>query len=195
MLHNLLAAYSYTYDTTTSASSGSILGGALFWIVLLGASLVAIVGMWKAFQKAGRPGWASIVPIYNEWVLFEIAGKPGWWALLSLVPFVNLIVFILLIIAYIEVSKRFGKSGAFSLLLIFFPFIGWPMLGFGDAKYMEEAEEGDAVAAPYPASFSPKPASSEPTETPAPDAAPDNTSDSNDSNESSTPTTPTNPGA
>ncbi len=191
MLHNLFAAYSYTYDTTTSASSGSALGGALFWLVLLGASLVAIVGMWKAFQKAGKPGWAAIVPVYNEWVLFEIAGKPGWWALLSLVPFVNIIVIVLLIIAYIEVSKRFGKSGAFALLLIFLPFIGWPLLGFGDAKYMGEAEEGDAAAAPYPASFSPKPADTEPSaETPAPDTTPDDTGSSNDSG---TPTTPSDP--
>ncbi len=197
MLHNLFAAYSYSYDTTTtSASSGSFVGGALFWLVILAVTILAVAGMWKVFQKAGRPGWAAIVPIYDTWVLFEIAGKPGWWALLSLIPFVNIVVVVLLIIAYIEISKQFGKSGAFALLLIFLPFIGWPMLGFGDAKYMGEADASDTPASGDTASFSPKPAATEPTvETPTPDTTPDNKSDSEGSNDSGTPTPPSNPSA
>lgn len=30
--------------------------------------ILAIVGMWKMFRKAGKPGWAAIVPFYQTWV-------------------------------------------------------------------------------------------------------------------------------
>ena len=40
-------------------------------------SIITIVGEWKTFTKAGKPGWAAIIPIYNMWVLYEIGGiKP-----------------------------------------------------------------------------------------------------------------------
>ncbi len=37
---------------------------------------LVIAGLWKAFTKAGKPGWAAIIPIYNTIVLPQIAGKP-----------------------------------------------------------------------------------------------------------------------
>lgn len=30
--------------------------------------ILAIVGMWKMFRKAGKPGWAAIIPFYQTWV-------------------------------------------------------------------------------------------------------------------------------
>ncbi len=101
----------------------------LIELVLL---VVVIIGMWKVFEKAGKPGWAAIVPIYNIIVLLEIAGKPIWWIILFLIPCVNLIMAIL---TYMAVAKNFGKSEAYGLGLAFLPFIFFPMLGFSDAKY------------------------------------------------------------
>jgi len=46
------------------------------WSVIV---LIEIIGLWKIFIKAGKPGWASIIPIYNIIVLLEIIGKPLWW--------------------------------------------------------------------------------------------------------------------
>jgi hypothetical protein len=90
-------------------------------------------GMWKTFQKAGKPGWACIVPIYNMIVLVEIAEKPMWWVAMMFVPFANVI---FMIMAYNEVAKKFGKEAGFTVGLIFLPFIFWPILGFGDSVYM-----------------------------------------------------------
>lgn len=101
----------------------------LIELVLL---LVMIIGMWKVFEKAGKPGWAAIIPIYNIIVLLEIAGKPIWWIILFLIPCVNLIIAIL---TYMAVAKNFGKSEAYGLGLAFLPFIFFPLLGFSDAKY------------------------------------------------------------
>lgn len=93
----------------------------------------AIAGMWKTFQKAGKPGWACIVPIYNMIVLVEIAEKPLWWVALFFIPIANII---FIIMTYNEIAKKFGKEAGFTVGLIFLPFVFWPILGFGDAVYM-----------------------------------------------------------
>jgi hypothetical protein len=103
--------------------------GILVW---LAAFVLAIAGMWKVYTKAGKPGWASIVPIYHVIVLLEIAGKPRWWTILIFVPFANLVV---LIIAWREVARRFGRSRGFGWGLALLSPIFAPILGFGDARY------------------------------------------------------------
>lgn len=37
-------------------------------------TVLAIIGMWKLFEKANEPGWAAIIPIYNMWIMAKIAG-------------------------------------------------------------------------------------------------------------------------
>ncbi len=93
---------------------------------------VVVVSAWKIFTKAGKPGWAALIPIYNVVKMLEIVGKPDWWVLLMFVPFVNCIISI--IIAY-HLALVFGKDTLFTLGLIFLPFIFYPILAFGDAKY------------------------------------------------------------
>ncbi|MCX7636900.1 MAG: DUF5684 domain-containing protein, partial [Cyclobacteriaceae bacterium] len=65
--------------------------------------------------------------------LLEIVGKPIWWIILLLIPFVNFFVGIYL--CHLT-SKAYGKDIVMTLLLIFLPFVGFPILGFGDAKYV-----------------------------------------------------------
>lgn len=128
-----LFAVDYTYTTVTGEETTASGGAAVFIIILYVAiAVLLLAAMWKVFKKAGKPGWAAIIPIYNTIVMLQIIGRPIWWFLLMLIPFVNLIV---LVIVYHEFSKSFGKGVGMTLLLIFLPFIGWPMLGFGDAKY------------------------------------------------------------
>lgn len=112
-------------------SQGSSMGP-IVGILYLAIVILYIASMWKVFTKAGQPGWASIIPIYNIVVLFQIAGKPLWWILLMLVPIANIIVMFLVLL---EVANRFGKGAGFGIGLIFFGFIFWPILGFGDAHY------------------------------------------------------------
>lgn len=105
----------------------------LFFFVFVIALVVLMIGsIWKVFTKAGKPGWACIVPIYNVIVLLEIAGKPLWWILLMIIPLVNIVIAILLAI---EVAKKFGQSAGFGLGLAFLPFIFYPVLGYGSARY------------------------------------------------------------
>ena len=95
--------------------------------------VLMIVSAWKINTKADKPGWACIVPIYGALVTLEIIGKPWWWILLIiLLPGINLI---WLIWMTNLLSKSFGKGTGFTLGLIFLPFIFYPILGLGEAKY------------------------------------------------------------
>lgn len=122
-----------TSPSTTNASDlfGALFGGACSVVYLLFLVLV-IIGLWKLFEKAGKPGWAAIIPIYNIWVMLEIVGRPGWWILLFLIPLVN---FVIWIIVALDLAKSFGKDVLWGLGLIIFPYIFYLILGFGDATY------------------------------------------------------------
>jgi hypothetical protein len=92
-----------------------------------------IVAMWMLFTKANQPGWAAIVPFYNIYVLLKVVGRPGWWLALMFVPGV---VTVIVVIVMIDLARAFGKRGVFAVLLILLPFVGWPILGFGAARYV-----------------------------------------------------------
>ncbi|MFN0290572.1 DUF5684 domain-containing protein [Pedobacter helvus] len=123
--------YSSDYS---SGGSGILAGiGATFFIIYLAIIIVAIAGMWKTFEKAGKPGWAAIIPIYNIYIMIEIVGKPTIWLLWLLIPCVNIVFMVWL---YNLISKSYGKEEGFTVGLILLGFIFWPILGFGSAKYL-----------------------------------------------------------
>jgi hypothetical protein len=103
----------------------------LFGLIIF---IVIVVGMWKVFVKAGKPGWMAIIPFLNMFILTtEIAGKEILWFLLLFVPCVNIVAVILIAI---DVAKAFGKGPGFGIGLAFLPIIFYPILGFGDARYL-----------------------------------------------------------
>lgn len=121
-------------DYQSSASSGALAAfiGAYFLFILV-IWVISVAGMWKTFEKAGKPGWAAIIPIYNIIIMLEIVGKPMIWILWLILPCTNFVFGIWLINL---MSKSYGKSEGFTLGLIFLSFIFWPILGFGSAKYL-----------------------------------------------------------
>lgn len=114
----------------------------LFSVSIIGFVLAAY---WKVFEKAGQPGWSALIPIYNAYIFLKIAGKPGWWLLLYLIPGLNLIMMIITTVAFAE---RFGKSTGFVLLLLFFPIVAIPILGFGDAVYVSDEDLNASASLP-----------------------------------------------
>lgn len=113
-------------------------------IFYLAIVVFLIASLWKIYEKAGQPGWACIVPIYNLYILLKIVGKPTWWIILMLIPFVNII---FAIWATNLLSKSFGKSEGFTIGLIFLGIVFYPILGFGDAKYVGPFGDQAAFAA------------------------------------------------
>jgi hypothetical protein len=130
----LLAAFFQEAEEPSRAGGilGAIFGGGVF-IVVLAITVLVFVSLWKIFEKAGKPGWAGIVPIYNFFVLLEIVGRPLWWIVLIFVPCVG---FVVQIILCIDLAKAFGKDNAYGIGLALLPFIFFPILAFGDARYV-----------------------------------------------------------
>jgi uncharacterized membrane protein len=93
-----------------------ILTGAVFYII--GALLLGNI-----FKKAGTPAWKAWVPVYNSWTLLKLGGQSGFWAVIALIPIINLISAIFLFIAMYHIGRNFGKSDAFVLLAIFLPIV------------------------------------------------------------------------
>jgi len=63
-------------------------------------------------------------------VMFRLVGMSGWYALLMLIPIVNLVVGIIL---FNKLAKSFGYGVGMTILLLLG--IGFLVLGFGKAKF------------------------------------------------------------
>ena len=118
-------------------SDGSEVGAAASLLIQCVCTIIilipTVIGLWKVFEKAGKPGWAAIIPIYNVIVWLEIVGRPTWWIIWYFVPIANLIVGI---IVCIDLAKSFGKGAWYGLGIFFLYFIFLPILGFSDAEYL-----------------------------------------------------------
>jgi len=102
-------------------------------IISISILILEIVALWFVLEKAGEPGWAAIIPIYNYLMVIKIAGKPWWFILIMLIPFVNIVIYIIILNG---LSKSFGKDEAFTVGLFFLRFIFLPILGFGKSQYV-----------------------------------------------------------
>lgn len=122
-----------TSDYSAAGSGGIMALLGAFALVYLAIIVVMIISFWKIFTKAGKPGWAAIVPIYNIVVFLEIVNKPVWWIILLFIPIVN---FVILIILTHRLSLSFGQGVGFTILLLLVGIIGYPVLAFGDYKYV-----------------------------------------------------------
>ncbi|MPN21437.1 hypothetical protein SDC9_168816 [bioreactor metagenome] len=99
----------------------------------LAVAVLAIIGMWKVFEKAGEPGWAAIIPFYNAYVLFKITWGEGWMFLLMLIPIAN---FVIYIITMVKLARAFNRSSGFAVGLIFLAVIFYCILGFDTSSYI-----------------------------------------------------------
>ncbi len=69
--------------------------------------------------------WVAWIPIIQVWTFLASAGKPGWWALLFLVPVVNLIIPVYLWMCIVE---NLGREKWLGLLMLV-PIVNFVYLG------------------------------------------------------------------
>jgi len=90
--------------------------------------ILAIIGYWKLFTKAGKPGWAAFVPFYSTYIMLKLSGRPAWWLIWMFVPVFNLIVSICI---YVDFIRSYGKFTVRQQLAgIILGFIYLPKWGF-----------------------------------------------------------------
>ena len=63
-------------DASSGADAGAIIAALVVNLIPLAMVVAMVVGQWKVFIKAGKPGWAAIIPFYNDAVLIDICGLP-----------------------------------------------------------------------------------------------------------------------
>ena len=155
--------YNGGYNLTTNTASqdfwtnlGNISAGLIAVFAVLGLLLLAVVifmiiAECKMYKKAGEAWWKALVPVYSTWVETKISGLAWWWcpifigvAALSAIENLSYITgFAVLVISFnfnYNLSKKFGKSNGFAVLLTILPIIGIPILAFGSAKYNAKTE-------------------------------------------------------
>lgn len=87
---------------------------------------IPTVFAWRLFEKAGTKGIYTLIPFYNLYVLLQIIKKPLWWYVFLIIPFINVFVYMLMII---ELVKAFGKNGLVEhLFAAVLPFIYLPII-------------------------------------------------------------------
>ena len=123
-----------SYDAMYAGMAGFLV---VYYIIILAIAVVTLVGLWKMFTKAGKPGWACIIPFYSQYCQFEMAWGNGWLFLLTLIPCVN---FVVLIMMWIKMAKAFGQGTGFGIGLAFLNPIFTMILGFGSAQYIGPQE-------------------------------------------------------
>lgn len=91
---------------------------------------------WSLFVKSGRKGWETLVPFYNLYVFLQIIKKPIWWYALLLFPFLNVFMYMLMLV---ELVKCFGKFKLIEqLLAVVLPIVYLPYLGMrSDEIYVD----------------------------------------------------------
>lgn len=96
----------------------------IFLITLL--LTIPTVFAWKLFEKAGQKGMITLIPFYNLYILLQLIKKPWWWYIFLLIPFINVFVYMLMLIEFV---KAFGKNELWQHLFVsVLPFVYLPMV-------------------------------------------------------------------
>jgi uncharacterized membrane protein len=157
----------YNYNTTQPLSNEAAAGITIgIILVSLFIALVAYVlsafFLSRIFKKAGVEPWKAWVPIYNTWILLELGDQKGFWAVLMIIPLVNIVATVFMIIAEYNIGLKFGKESWFVLLAIFIPIVWLIWLAFDDSTWKGAKKVVDGTTTP-PTNTTPPAAPTPPT--------------------------------
>lgn len=98
---------------------------------------------WKLFEKAGRKGWETLIPYYNIYVFLLIIKKPKWWMILLFFPFLNVFIYMLMLVELVKCFNKFSLWQQFLCVVI--PFVYLPYLGFKDEEVYIDPSDRAAI--------------------------------------------------
>lgn len=149
--YNPNLAYPSAHDATTV---DPVAAAAFISVMLMFVFIIAVISyviysflLSRIFKKAGVQQWAAWVPIYNSWKMLELGNQQGFWAVLALVPIVNIASAVFMYIAMYHIGKKLGKEDWFVLLAIFLPIVWLIWLGFDDSKWSDGKKTAKKSAA------------------------------------------------
>ena len=137
------------------------LGVSTFFIILIVWYVLLVIGYWKMFEKAGKPGWHSIIPILNTYDQYDMcwngilgivygigmgvstfisSNYAGDQTMTMVASAISIVCLVISVVGDWKLAKCFGKGvGTFIGLLLLQP-IFMMILGFGDAQYIGKDE-------------------------------------------------------
>lgn len=95
----------------------------VFMLITLAFYVVYAVFLGKIFKKSGVSPYKAWIPIYNTWKTLEIGGQQGFWAILGLLPVINVVTAVLTYLAIHNINKKLGYEISMTILAILLPFI------------------------------------------------------------------------
>lgn len=192
ILLQLAQSTDYYYETTTTEVDPAA-AAAAFTVFLTFFAIVTVIGyvvssflLSRIFKKAGVEAWKAWVPVYNNWVTYELGDQKGFWAILLLVPIVNIVSLVFYFIALYKIGLNLGKEGWFVLIGIFLPLVWLIWLAFDSSTW----KNTDVPAAPGQAPAYQPPVA--PVESVAP-VQPVESTEPTESTQQTPPTPPTTP--
>lgn len=136
-----------TTDPEAVAAAVAISGAMIFFSFFFAIIIYVIYAIFlgKIFKKAGVPSWIAWVPFYNSWKMLEIGGQQGFWAILAIIPFVNIVSTIFMYISMYHIGKKLGKEGVFVLLAIFLPVVWLIWLALDKSTWNDKASSAPSL--------------------------------------------------
>lgn len=162
MMNDPAAAQAATEMMAAQAEIYEMLSAILLPALAIGLllGLITLIATWKIFKKAGTGGWKALIPFYCDYSLIKISWKKKyfWWMMAlafasgivgglalnfpeytALIWVIEWALFIPAIVIALKsefkLAKAFGKGGGFAVGMILLPWIFYPILGFGKAKF------------------------------------------------------------
>ncbi len=81
---------------------------------------------WRLFSLSGFKAWYALIPFFNLYIMLKIIRKPLWWYAFLIIPFINVFVYMLMLV---ELVKYFGKTKLWEqLLAVLFPYVYLPVI-------------------------------------------------------------------
>ena len=131
-------SYSPDYHSSGDAAAAAVFGVFFLFFMLFTVVIAYVVHAFllgRIFKKAGVEQWVAWVPFYNAWKMLEIGGQQGFWAVLAIIPVVNIVSLVFTYIAMYNIGLKLQKEGWFVLLAIFVPIIWFIWLGFDGSTW------------------------------------------------------------
>jgi len=111
--------------------------GVLIIVIVIAAIFYVLIAysLMKIAQRTNTDNaWFAWIPILNLILMLQITKRPMWWLVFFLVPFINIVGFVLQFVIWVDIAKLLGKSAAIGILAGLIPIIFVPYLAFSDGS-------------------------------------------------------------
>lgn len=141
----VVAIISYIFLNTGNLM-GVIRSKLYIYLLIASAWIFVFYSIELVYMKMNKKWWSALIPIYNMMVLSDAVLKSS---LLGLIVFIPVIGQIFLLYIIFKLGLAFKKSG---FLTVLFPFIMFPVIGFGSSSFEGRSyvdEEENAIEKDY----------------------------------------------